>query len=46
MKIKVKDRTADEKRELEKLKKRRSRGKKSPAKAAMEKENEKKRRYV
>ena len=44
--IKVKDRTADEKRELKTLMQKRSRGKKSPAKAAVDKEKEKKRRYV
>lgn len=42
--IKVKDRTADEKRELKKLKMRRSRGKKSFAKAAIDKEKEKRRK--
>ena len=45
-KIKLQDRTSDEKRELKKLKMKRSRGKKSPAKAAIEQEKEKKRRYV
>ena len=44
-KINLKDRTSDEKRELEKLKKRRSRGKKSLAKAIVYKEKEKKRKW-